>query len=132
MPDTITILLAEDDRFLRRAAEATLKKKGYNVVTAADGQEALDAARRERPDLILLDVIMPKLQGFEVLERLKADSNTPDIPVVMLSNLGQDTDQAFALEQGAVAYLVKANVGLADLARHVADILGKAPHQQAD
>ena len=132
MPDTITILLAEDDRFLRRAAEATLKKKGYNVVTAADGQEALDAARRERPDLILLDVIMPKLQGFEVLERLKADSNTRDIPVVMLSNLGQDTDQAFALEQGAVAYLVKANVGLADLARHVADILGKAPHQQAD
>ena len=129
MPDTITILLAEDDRFLRRAAEATLKKKGYNVVTAADGQEALDAARRERPDLILLDVIMPKLQGFEVLERLKADSNTRDIPVVMLSNLGQDTDQAFALEQGAVAYLVKANVGLADLARHVADILGKAPHQ---
>ena len=127
MADPVKILLAEDDRFLRRAAEATLKKKGYAVVTAADGQEALDAARRERPDLILLDVIMPRLHGFEVLERLKAAPETRAIPVVMLSNLGQDTDQAHALQQGAVAYLVKANVGLADLARHVADILAKVP-----
>ncbi len=127
MADDLKILLAEDDRFLRRAAEATLKKKGYAVVTAADGQEALDAAQRERPDLILLDVIMPKLHGFEVLERLKASPETRNIPVVMLSNLGQDADQALALQRGAVAYLVKANVGLSDLARHVADILAKAP-----
>ncbi len=125
MPDPVKILLAEDDRFLRRAAEATLKKKGYAVVTAADGQEALDAAQRERPDLILLDVIMPRLHGFEVLERLKAAPETRAIPVVMLSNLGQDSDRAHALQQGAVAYLVKANVGLADLARHVAEILAK-------
>ena len=109
------ILLAEDDRFLRRAAEAALKRAGFTVLAAADGEEALRMARAEKPDLVLLDLIMPKLQGFEVLKALKADPGTATIPVVVLSNLGQDGDVQRALEGGAVAYLVKANLSLDEL-----------------
>jgi two-component system alkaline phosphatase synthesis response regulator PhoP/two-component system response regulator VicR len=117
------ILLAEDDRFLRRAAEAALKRAGFTVLAAADGEEALRMARAEKPDLVLLDLIMPKLQGFEVLKALKADPGTATIPVVVLSNLGQDGDVRRALEGGAVAYLVKANLSLDDLVARARETL---------
>lgn len=122
------ILLAEDDRFLRRAAEATLRQRGFTVLTAADGEEALRRARAEAPDLILLDLIMPKLQGFEVLRALKGDSATAHIPVIVLSNLGQPTDVQRTMESGAAAYFVKANLSLQDLVRRVEELLpgGKA------
>ena len=120
-----TILLAEDDRILRKAAEATLKKAGYVVITVADGEEALARARGDKPDLMLLDVIMPKLQGFEVLARLKADASTRDIPIVMLTDLGQDSDRHAALQAGAAAYVVKSTIGLSGLVRAVATILGR-------
>jgi len=113
------VLLAEDDRFLRRAAEASLRRHGLEVLTAADGEEALRIARTERPDLILLDVVMPKLQGFEVLSALKQDDATAHIPVLVLSNLGQDRDVAQAKALGAVAFLVKANLSLQDLVDRV-------------
>lgn len=119
------ILLVEDDRFLRKAAEATLRRQGYEVLTAADGEEALRVARESPPDLLLLDLIMPKLQGFEVLRRLKADPATAGIPVIVLSNLGQDRDVQQALAAGAVAYHVKANLSLEALAKHVAEALGE-------
>ncbi len=117
------ILLAEDDRFLRKAAEATLKHAGHTVLLATDGEEALAVARAERPDLILLDMIMPKLQGFEVLRRLKADAATADIPVIVLSNLGQDRDVEQAMAAGAIAYYVKANLSLQELAARVGEAL---------
>jgi len=117
------ILLAEDDRFLRRAAEAALKRAGFTVLAAADGEEALRMARAEKPDLVLLDLIMPKLQGFEVLKALKADPGTATIPVVVLSNLGQDGDVRRALEGGAVAYLVKANLSLDELVARARETL---------
>ena len=113
------VLLAEDDRFLRRAAEARLRQHGLEVLTAADGEEALRLARSERLDLILLDVVMPKLEGFEVLKLLKEDAATASIPVMVLSNLGQDRDVAQAKALGAVAYLVKANLSLQDLVDRV-------------
>jgi CheY-like chemotaxis protein len=117
------ILLAEDDRFLRKAGETTLRRHGFTVVTAADGEEALRLAQAEAPDLILLDMIMPKLQGFEVLRRLKQDPATAPIPVIVLSNLGQDRDVQQALEAGAVAYLIKANLPLERLVERVNDVL---------
>ena len=117
------ILLAEDDRFLRRAAEAALKRAGFTVLAAADGEEALRMARAEKPDLVLLDLIMPKLQGFEVLKALKADPGTATVPVVVLSNLGQDGDVQRALEGGAVAYLVKANLSLDELVSRARETL---------
>jgi CheY-like chemotaxis protein len=113
------VLLAEDDRFLRRAAEASLRRHGLEVLTAADGEEALRIARTEPLDLILLDVVMPKLQGFEVLSALKQDDATAHIPVLVLSNLGQERDVAQAKALGAVAFLVKAHLSLQDLVDRV-------------
>jgi CheY-like chemotaxis protein len=127
MPQTKRILLAEDDRFLRKAAEATLRASGYTVVTAADGEEALARARSEQPDLVLLDLIMPKLQGFEVLRALKADPATAAIPVIVLSNLGQERDRLGAIELGALAYFIKANLSLEVLTARVAEALVPAP-----
>ena len=86
------ILLAEDDRFLRKSAGAMLRRQGFIVMAAEDGEEALRLARTEIPDLILLDVIMPKMQGFDVLRALKSDPHTSPIPVIILSNLGQESD----------------------------------------
>lgn len=122
------ILLAEDDRFLRKAAEATLRQRGFTVLTAADGEETLRRARADGPDLILLDLIMPKLQGFEVLRTLKGDPATAHIPVIVLSNLGQPTDMQRTMESGAAAYFVKASLSLQDLVRRVEELLpqGKA------
>jgi len=113
------VLLAEDDRFLRRAAEARLRRHGLEVLTAADGEEALRLARAEPLDLILLDVVMPKLQGFEVLKALKQDETTAHIPVIVLSNLGQERDVAQAKALGALAFLVKAHLSLQDLVDRV-------------
>lgn len=117
-----SILLVEDDRFLRKAAEATLRRHGFIVPTAADGEEALQRVRDEVPDLVLLDLIMPKLQGFEVLRILKQDPATSYIPVVVLSNLGQESDVQQALQGGAIAYLIKANLSLQDLVTRVQTI----------
>jgi two-component system alkaline phosphatase synthesis response regulator PhoP len=117
------VLLAEDDRFLRRAAESRLRQNGFTVLPAVDGEEALKVARAERPDLILLDLIMPKLQGFEVLKALKEDPATAPIPVIVLSNLGQDEDLKQAMELGADAYFIKANLSLQDLVQRVAQTL---------
>jgi CheY-like chemotaxis protein len=117
------ILLVEDDRFLRKAAETTLKQQGYTVITAADGEEALRVARGAPPDLILLDVIMPKLNGFQVLDALKKDPTTAHIPVIILSNLGQDRDVQQAMEAGATAYFIKADLSLQALVQRVGETL---------
>ena len=124
MPETSRrILLAEDDRLLRKAAEATLKRKGFTVFTAEDGEEAFRVAKAELPDLVLLDLIMPKRQGFDVLHDLKGCPETAHIPVIVLSNLGQERDIQQAMESGAVAYYIKANLSLADLAKRVEEAL---------
>ena len=125
MSQPATILLAEDDRILRKAGEATLKKRGYAVIAAVDGEDALAKAREHKPDLILLDVIMPKMQGFEVLANLKTDAATRDIPVIMLSNLQDESDVRKATEGGALDYLVKSNVPLDVLAARIAEALAR-------
>lgn len=117
------VLLAEDDRFLRKAAGAMLRRQGFTVLTAEDGEEALRIARAEIPDLILLDLIMPKMQGFEVLKVLKCDPQTSAIPVVILSNLGQESDSRAAREMGALDYWVKANLDLEDLVQRIEEKL---------
>jgi DNA-binding response OmpR family regulator len=117
------VLLAEDDRFLRRAAAARLRQQGFTVLVAVDGEEALRVARAERPDVVLLDLIMPKLQGFEVLKALKGDAATSPIPVIVLSNLGQERDVRQAMELGAVAYFIKAHLSLQELVQKVGEVL---------
>ena len=117
------ILVAEDDRFLRKASEMALKRRGYTVLTAADGEEALRTAQSALPDLVLLDLIMPKLNGFDVLQALKKDAPTAHIPVIILSNLGQDRDVQQAMEAGAAAYLVKTDLSLQSLVERVEEAL---------
>lgn len=118
------ILLAEDDRLLRVAGEATLRKRGFDVTVAVDGEDALEKALEAPFDLILLDVMMPKLQGFEVLERLKAGPATRDVPVIMLSSLGQAADVQEAMDAGATAYFVKSAFRLNELADKITVVLG--------
>jgi two-component system, OmpR family, alkaline phosphatase synthesis response regulator PhoP len=121
MPERI--LLAEDDRILRKAGETALRKRGYDVVAAVDGEEALAKAREDPPDLVLLDVMMPKVHGFDVLRGLKGDPRLRDIPVIMLTNLEQPSDMQRASDGGAFGYLVKSNLDLDDLAAKVAEAL---------
>jgi CheY-like chemotaxis protein len=118
-----TILLAEDDRFLRRACEASLRQRGYRVVAAPDGAEALRLAAAERPDLILLDMLMPKLTGGQVLRALRADAATRAIPVLVLSNSSREQDVAEVTALGIEGYFVKANLSLQELGDRVASLL---------
>lgn len=109
------ILLIEDDKFLRRACEVGLKKRGFTVLTAVDGEEGLRRARSELPDLILLDMIMPRLSGMQALQELKKDEQTRGIPVVVLSNSSVEADRQKAQELGAIGYLIKASLSLREL-----------------
>ena len=123
MTEQKRILLVEDDRFLRKAAEVRLRRAGYTVITAADGEEAIATAKTTRPDLVLLDLIMPRMQGFEVLRLLRTEPNMDGVPIVVLTNLSQDADRERAMTQGANGYLIKANMSLDALADAVGDVL---------
>ena len=125
MTSPARILLAEDDRILRKAGEVSLKKKGYEVIAAVDGEDALAKARAEKPDLVLLDVMMPKMHGFDVLSALKGDPDVRDIPVIMLTNLEQPADIRRAADAGAHSYLVKSNMNLDELAARIAEALSE-------
>lgn len=103
------ILLAEDDDLLVRLYHGKFKNDGYEVRAATNGEEALAEVMKEKPDLVLLDIMMPKVNGIEVLRRLKANLETQDIPVIALTNLSSAADTEKVLELGAVAYMVKAD-----------------------
>jgi DNA-binding response OmpR family regulator len=117
------LLLIEDDRFLRKAAEVMLRKQGFEVFTAPDGEAGVEAALQHLPTVILCDLIMPKMQGFQVIEHLKQDPLTAAIPVIVMSNLGQESDVQRAMDAGAVAYVVKSNVALQELADRIRAVL---------
>jgi DNA-binding response OmpR family regulator len=121
---TKQILLVEDDRFLRRACAAGLRQRGWTVLTAVDGEEALRMIRSERIDLVLLDMLMPKLHGLDVMRALKAEERTQSIPVLVLSNSSREQDVQEIMKLGAVGYLVKANLSLQELGNRVAELLG--------
>jgi CheY-like chemotaxis protein len=125
------IVVADDDRMFRKVAETTLRRQGYDVATASDGEEALQLIRSERPDMIVLDLIMPKLQGFDVLQTLKQDTLTSAIPVIVLSSLSQEQDKQEALDLGAVAYFNKTTFSMSELVKQVESTLakGQAPCQ---
>jgi two-component system, OmpR family, alkaline phosphatase synthesis response regulator PhoP len=101
------ILAVDDEPSIRRLVEVNLQRAGYAITTAPDGQEALNQIARERPDMVLLDVMMPRMDGFELLRRLKADPATAGIPVLMLTAKAQDADVFRGLQSGADFYLTK-------------------------
>ncbi|GAI58361.1 unnamed protein product [marine sediment metagenome] len=104
-----TILVIEDDKFLRELIARKLIKEDFEVSEAVDGEEGIKKIKEEKPDLILLDLILPGIDGFEVLSRMKKESTLASIPVIILSNLGQKDDVEKGLKMGAVDYLIKAH-----------------------
>jgi DNA-binding response OmpR family regulator len=117
------ILLVEDDRFLRRACEASLQQRGFDVTTATDGEQALLLLRTEPFALVLLDLLMPKKPGIEVLAELRADERTRALPVLILSNSSREEDKRRAVELGAAGYYVKANLSLKALGEEITRLL---------
>ena len=103
------ILLTEDDALLIRLYQKKLSIDGFDVRVAENGLEALDIVKEEKPDLILLDIMMPKMNGLEVLKKLKSKAKTKHIPIIVLSNMSGGNDPDVALEMGAAAYLVKSD-----------------------
>ncbi len=120
-----TILIIEDDITLSQIASERLRHEGYQVYTVFDGPDGLTVAANMHPDLILLDIIMPIMNGFEVLKKLKEDPKLSLIPVIIFSNLAQEKDKTRARELGAIDFLVKANFTPALLVERIAKILNK-------
>jgi len=107
MPRQKKILVVDDERHIVRLVQVNLEREGHQVVSAFDGKEALRKVESEKPDLIVLDVMMPHMDGFEVLKRLKSDDKTKDIPVVMLTAKAQDADVFRGWASGVDCYLTK-------------------------
>lgn len=117
------VLIVEDDQLIARMYQKIFTFEHFDVVMAANGEEGLDKARSEKPTLVLLDVMMPKMNGLEVLEKLKADPATKAIPVIMLTNLAGQQDAETALSKGAVKYIVKSQYDPKQIADMVKEIL---------
>jgi CheY-like chemotaxis protein len=124
---TKTILIADDDHFVVTAFKSGLEHAGYDVTVATDGDETLGSIAASRPDLILLDLILPKQNGFEVLKTVKSDPKLSSIPVIVLTNLSQVADEEEARRYGAADFLVKANVSLNDILVRIDRLLSADP-----
>mgnify|MGYP001627149605 CR=1 FL=1 len=118
------ILIVEDDKFLRTLLEKKFKNENFEIATASDGEEALDKIVIEKPDLVLLDIILPKKSGFYVLEEMNKDVNLKNIPVFIISNLGQPEDIQRGKSLGVKAYFVKAGLSLDELVLKIKEFAG--------
>jgi two-component system cell cycle response regulator DivK len=125
---SVTVLLIDDSKFMRRANELAVTKSGYGVLTAADGEEGLRVAHDKVPDVIVLDMMLPKISGPQLLHALKQDPRTAGIPVIVLSSLPQ-SNEAKLKSEGAAAYFEKAKLGIESgsngLVRAIQDVLKK-------
>lgn len=117
-----TILIVEDSPTEMQIVKNALQSRGYNVITAANGEEGIEKAHRERPQLVVLDIILPGKNGYQVCRDLKSSPDTKDVPVIMLTSKSQESDRFWGLKQGADAYLTKPwreDELLATVARHL-------------
>ena len=117
------ILIIEDDKFLRELIVKKLVKEGYEISEAVDGEEGVKKVKEEKPDLVLLDLILPGIDGFEVLSRTKEDPALSQIPVIILSNLGQKEEVERGLGLGAIDYLIKAHFTPGEIIEKIRAIL---------
>ena len=120
------ILVVEDEEVLAKVLQEKLSKSGYDVAIAVDGEETFAVAKKFVPDAIVLDLLLPKKDGFEVLEALKNDQELKTIPVVVVSNLGEDTDIKRALQLGAADYYVKSEHPINEVVEKVKNVLLKS------
>ncbi len=117
------ILFIEDEPGLQKTVGEILRQERFEILEALDGDTGVEIAKKEKPDLVLLDLILPKKDGFEVLKELKENPETKDIKVIVLTNLESSGDVEKALELGATNYLVKANYELEEVVQKVKDLL---------
>lgn len=120
------ILIIEDDKFLLKLYSDKLRREGFEVIESISGKEGSNKVFVEKPDLVILDLVLPQKSGFEILSEMKLNSETKNIPVVILTNLGQEVDIKRGLELGAVAYLVKTEFSINQLGEVVKEHLVKA------
>src|SRR3989344_1870908 len=119
------VLIVEDDKFLRDLIVQKLKREGFVTSEAVDGEEGLNITKEKHPDIILLDLILPGSDGFEVLRRIKSDTSTAQIPVIVLSNLGQKEDMDRAMSGGAEDFMVKAHFTPGEIIAKIKSVLKK-------
>jgi CheY-like chemotaxis protein len=119
----VKIVLVEDEVLVARMYESSLTYEGFNVVVAMNGKQAVEMIQTEKPDLVLLDIMMPEMSGMEVLEIIKSDAATKGIPIVMLTNLSGKHDVESALAKGAMEYWVKSDLRPRELSDKVKKIL---------
>lgn len=125
MADQTKVLIVEDDKFLSELISTKLDKEGFNIALAGDGEAGLKKAEEFKPEIILLDIMLPGMDGFEVLEKLKnnANASVKSIPVIILSNFGQESKVERGLQLGAVDYLVKANFTTGEIVAKIKEVL---------
>ena len=117
------VLVVEDDKFLRELISQKLIKEGFEVESAIDGEEGIKKAKELKPNIVLLDLILPGIDGFEVLSRIKGDPALASVPVIILSNLGQKEDVEKGLKLGAVDYLIKAHFTPGEIIEKIKNVL---------
>lgn len=120
------ILIIEDDKFLLKLYSDKLKREGFEVLGSLTGEEGLGMAFTEKPDLVILDLVLPSKNGFEVLSEIKLNPKTKKIPIIILTNLGQESDIKRGLELGAATYLVKTEFSMSQLPEIVKEYLAKS------
>jgi DNA-binding response OmpR family regulator len=124
------VAIVEDDEILAKVIGTELSDAGFKVLQAFDGEAGLELVRKERPNLVLLDLVLPKKHGFEVLKELKKNPDTQDIPVIILTMLSEDDDIKKGLQLGASDYLVKSSHAIGEIVEKVKDFFAKEQHPQ--
>lgn len=120
-----SILIVEDDKYLTKAYSIKIKKAGFGVLLASNGVDGLAMAKNKKPDLIVLDLLLPRIDGFEFLKRIKDDKELKNIPVLTISVLGQKADQEKALSLGAEAYFIKTDYKLEEIIKKIKEYTNK-------
>src|SRR3989339_693948 len=123
MAEKIHVLLVEDDVFLSGIYQKKFEMEGYKVSLADNGEKALLEVKKKKPNIVMLDILLPKLDGFAVLAKLKADPEVKDIPVILLTNLGQKDDVEKGLQMGASDYLIKAHFKPSEVVDKIKQVL---------
>lgn len=121
--DKKKILIVEDESTLHRALSEYLEMEGFEVLNAVDGEAGVDIAKSSKPDLVILDIILPKKDGYQVLTEIKSGKSTKSIPVILLTNLESPEDIQKAFEKGATTYLVKSSYKLEDVVKKIKEVL---------
>jgi CheY-like chemotaxis protein len=120
MPEELKrVMIIEDDKFLSSLIKVHLEKEGFLVVQAFDGEEAIELLKTERPSIIVTDLIMPKVMGFEILQAISMIPELQDIPIIILSNLAQDSDIEKAKQYGVKEYFVKVKISVDDIVKKI-------------